>query len=65
MFFAERQQVVRFFSMIFNNDSKLLSDERSGKHTEKSSVFRNMSAESTAAQCSFDRENRQVGRFLL
>lgn len=38
------------FSIIFNNDSKLLSDERSGKHTEKSAVFRNVSAESTAAQ---------------
>ena len=50
MFFAERQQVVRFFSIIFNNDSKLLSDERAGKHTEKSAVFRNVSAESTAAQ---------------
>ncbi len=50
MFFAERQQVVRFFSIIFNNDSKLLSDERSGKRTEKSAVFRNVSAESTAAQ---------------
>ena len=35
MFFAERQQVVRFFSIIFIKDSKLLSDERSGKHTEK------------------------------
>ena len=47
MFFAERQQV---FSIIFNNDSKLLSDERAGKRTEKSAVFRSLSAESTAAQ---------------